>query len=153
MTVNYKNVWYFVVLLQFTECIFSVTLLDQEAATFACNEWWHNGKIILLLYYNVPVLAVLHKLNTCVFIANRFSFKITGVTLPQVSITGFTQSWKVWIFGEVLEFHFSLKSPYIFVQVLEKSLENAGFEKSCNSWISFRQEAVACQGQLLVCLN
>ena len=43
------------------------------------NLWLHNEKIVPLFCYNVPVSAVLYKLNRPVFIANRFSFKITGV--------------------------------------------------------------------------
>ena len=42
------------------------------------------------------------------------------------------KKWKKWIQGlhrKFLEFHFSLKSPKIFVQVLEKSFECSGLER------------------------
>ena len=47
------------------------------------NVWLYNKKMIPLLRYNVLVLAVLHKLNRRVFIANAFSlsFYWSQVTL------------------------------------------------------------------------
>ena len=44
------------------------------------NVRLHSEKKIPLFCYNVPVLAVSFKLSRREFIANRFSFKITGVT-------------------------------------------------------------------------
>ena len=49
------------------------------------NVRLHNEKAIPLFCCNVSVLAVLSKLNRPVFLADRFSFKITGVTLPRLS--------------------------------------------------------------------
>ena len=59
-------VTYFAVLLQFAECtLYTVTLLDHEDATFVYNEpliaLWEK---IPLFCYNVPISAVLYKLNT-----------------------------------------------------------------------------------------
>ena len=49
------------------------------------NVLLHDEKI--LFCYNVPVLAVLYNLNRRIFIENRFSFKITGLRLPRLSIS------------------------------------------------------------------
>ena len=47
------------------------------------NDSSHNEKIIPLLCYNVPDLAVIfYKLNKHIYIAIRFNFKLTGVAEP-----------------------------------------------------------------------
>ena len=55
--------------------------IDHTAMNIAMNVWLYNEKIIPLFCNTVSVLAVLHKLNRCVFIVNKFSFKITGVMI------------------------------------------------------------------------
>ena len=51
--------------------MFTVALVDHKAVNIACNEhlFVYNKKMIPLLFYVVPVSAVLRKINRRVFVA------------------------------------------------------------------------------------
>ena len=57
--------------------VYTVTLLDHKAV----NVWLYNKKKMIPLFcYDVPVLAVLHKLNRRAFIANWVQLDILLVS-------------------------------------------------------------------------